>query len=155
MTSAANTRQKHKEIIKYILTTMLVDNETIEIVTGEELKINTVERLRSVTETQLSTTGKIAVGDITDIVRFQEWANKYVRVTGLYLPTVLEDWKTVFTNEALASLANSSSNSTEHRDIAIANTNSASTRKAFLCKCKNRRLSGIHGKASRLVCVSY
>jgi len=108
---------------------MLVENETIEIVTGDDLKINTVERLRSVTEAQLTTTGKLAVGDITDIVRFQEWANKYSSTTEKHLPTVLEEWKTVFTSETLASLSNFSPNSIERNDTSSANTISVPTKK--------------------------
>jgi len=129
MTSAANTRQKHKEIIKHILTTMLVENETIEIVTGDELKINTVERLRSVTETQLSSTGKLAVGDIIDIVCFQEWGKKYFRTTGKHLPTVLEEWKNIFTSEAFASSVNTANLGSQEYEKSITDRNSASTTK--------------------------
>jgi len=97
------TRQTSKEIVKYILTTIGLDADVVENVTGDKNKINTVERLQSAEQAQLTSIENMSVGDIIDIQRFQAWAVLHEKTDETTVPNTLEEWKTVLTTEKFAS----------------------------------------------------
>jgi len=108
----ATAKAQMKEIVKYILTTIGFEIETIEKMTGEKVKLDTIKRIKNANQDLLIKGDVITVGEYIDILQLQRWLDVYTASGEKTLPDSLDTWKEVFTYDTFSSQTKNKTTST-------------------------------------------